>query len=85
MRKALGVCNHWTGLLDSNFNALKTVFMLSDIIYLPVELHNTRTTCKQFLQPFARTSAYFNSYVVSSVRLWNALTSSIVNCNDIRT
>ena len=53
--------------------------MLSDIIYLRVELHNTLTTCKQFLQPFARTSTYFNSYIASSVRLWNALTSSIVN------
>ena len=36
-----GVCNHWTGLLDSNFNALKTVFMPSDNIYLPAELHST--------------------------------------------
>ena len=33
--------DYWTGLLDSNFNALKTVFMLSDNFYLPVELHNT--------------------------------------------
>ena len=35
--------DYWTGLLDSNFNALKKnpVFMLSDNIYLPVELHNT--------------------------------------------
>ena len=40
---------------------------------------------KQFLQPFARTSVYFNSYLVSYVRLWNALPSSIVDCNDIRT
>ena len=39
---------------------------------------------KQFLQPFACTSAYFNSYLVSYVRLWNPLPSSIVNCNDIR-
>ena len=37
----MGVFNHWTGLLDSNYNALKTVSMLSDNIYQPVELHNT--------------------------------------------
>ena len=29
--------DYWTGLLDSNFNALKTFYAL----YLPVELHNT--------------------------------------------
>ena len=35
--QARGVCNHWTGLLDSNFDALKTFYAL----YLPVELHIT--------------------------------------------
>ena len=44
--QASGICNHWTGLLNSNFNALKTVFMLPDNIYLSVELHNTLKTCK---------------------------------------
>ena len=31
-----GLLDYWTGLLDSNFNALKTF----NALYLPVELHN---------------------------------------------
>ena len=28
-----GTCNHWTGLLDSNFNVLKRTFLCSPIIF----------------------------------------------------
>jgi len=35
---------------------------------------------QQFLPPFAHISSY---YFVSSIRLWNALPYTFVNCNDI--
>ena len=38
---------------------------------------------KQLVQPFARTSAFFNSFIVSSIRVWNSLPSHIVLCNSI--
>ena len=38
---------------------------------------------KQLVQPFARTSAVFNSYCISSIRAWNSLPSDIVLCTSI--
>ena len=38
---------------------------------------------KQLVQPFARTSAFFNSYCISSIRSWNSLPSDIVLCTSI--
>ena len=38
---------------------------------------------KYLVQPFAKTVSYFNSYSVSSVRLWNSLPNEVVLCNDI--
>ena len=35
------------------------------------------------VQPFAKTVSFFNSYFVSSVRLWNSLPNEVVLCNDI--
>ena len=38
---------------------------------------------KYLVQPFAKTVSFFNSYFVSSVRLWNSLPNEVVLCNDI--
>ena len=38
---------------------------------------------KQLVQPFARTSAFLNSFFISSIRVWNSLPSHIVLCNSI--
>ena len=38
---------------------------------------------KHLVQPFARTVSFFNSYFVSSVRLWNSLPNEVVLCNNI--
>ena len=38
---------------------------------------------KQLVQPFARTSTFFNSFCISSIRVWNSLPSHIVLCNSI--
>ena len=36
---------------------------------------------KQLVQSFVRTSAFFNSFFISSIRAWNSLPSEIVLCN----
>ena len=33
LRSFLGICNHWTGLLESNFNAVKNILVLSNNIF----------------------------------------------------
>ena len=38
---------------------------------------------KYLVQPFARTVSFFNSYFVSSVRLWNSLPNEVALCNNI--
>ena len=38
---------------------------------------------KYLVQPFAKTVSFFNSYFVSSVRLWNSLPNEVVLCNDV--
>ena len=38
---------------------------------------------KQFIQPFARTTSFFNSYFISSVRLWNSQPSVVVNSSSL--
>ena len=45
--------------------------------------HHDPNPSKYLVQPFAKTVSFFNSYFVSSVRLWNSLPNEVVLCNDI--
>ena len=38
---------------------------------------------KQLVQPFARCTAFYHSFVVSSVKLWNSLPADVVLCTSI--
>ena len=38
---------------------------------------------KQLVQPFARCNAFYHSFFVSSVKLWNSLPADVVLCSSI--
>jgi len=69
-------------------NYLKLLFMyINSCVFCPyglLQFHpnpNLRFSHeKRPVQPFARTSAFFNSYCVSSITAWNSLPSDIVLC-----
>ena len=41
--------------------------------------------CKQLVVPLAKTSAFYNSFFISSARLWNSLPSYVVLCANVST
>ena len=41
--------------------------------------------CKQLLVPFAKTSAFYHSFFISSARLWNSLLSHVILCSNVST
>ena len=82
----------------SYFKLLYTYKLLNGYLYCPSRLfvpHPSPTRhfhSKHLIQQFARTCAFYNSFVISSVKLWNKLPNEVVlaDCvssfkNDIRT
>ena len=45
---------------------------------------NTRVFHSSQLVPFARTAAYFNSFFISTTRLWNSLPANYVHHDSVR-
>ena len=46
-------------------------------------IHSTRGHSKRFLQLPARTNAYSNSFLPSSIKLWNSLPDDVVAVTDL--
>ena len=72
------------------FKLLTTYKCLNNYMYCPTtnfSLHpkpNLRVChSKQLTVPLAKTSAYFNSFFISSTRLWNSLPPHVVLCDNI--
>ena len=66
--------------------------MTYKILYGLVNISITLTPCQQlathghghrFVTPFARTDTYLNSFLPSTINLWNSLPESAVNLDDI--
>ena len=68
----------------SHFKLLYTYKLLNGYLYCPSRLfvpHPSPTRhfhSKHLIQQFARTCAFYNSFVISSVKLWNKLPSEVV-------
>ena len=67
------------------FKVLYVYKFLNGYLYCPPGLFVLRSNVttrinypKQLLQPFAKTSAFFNSFFISSTKLWNALPAEAV-------
>ena len=67
------------------FKVLYVYKFLNGYLYCPPGLFVLRSNVttrinhpKQLLQPFAKTSAFFNSFFISSTKLWNALPAEVV-------
>ena len=72
------------------FKVLSTYKCLNSYIFcLPgnFSLHanpNLRVChCKQLVVPFAKTSVFYNSFFISSARLWNSLPSHVILCANV--
>ena len=44
---------------------------------------STRGHSQHFVIPFARTDLYLNSFLHSTINLWNSLPESLIDLNDI--
>ena len=74
------------------FKALSTYKCLNSYIFCPpgnFSLYanpNLRVChCKQLVVPFAKTSVFYNSFFISSARLWNSLPSDVILCANVST
>ena len=74
------------------FKLLVTFKFLKGFLYFPGGFFvlrltpNLRTShCLQLIQPFARSSSFYNSFFVQSVSLWNSLPGATVCSNSIST
>jgi len=74
------------------FKVLSTYKCLNSYTFCPpgnFSLHanpNLRVChCKQLVVPFAKTSAFYNSFFISSARLWNSLPSHVILCANVST
>ena len=74
------------------FKLLVTFKFLKGFLYFPGGFFvlrltpNLRTShCLQLIQPFARSSSFYNSFFVQSVCLWNSLPGATVSSNSIST
>ena len=59
--------------------------IIHNLIYFPVGVFVPRvTTANQlYVQPFARTNAYYYSFVPSTCSVWNSLPSSVTQCSTL--
>ena len=60
-------------------------FCITPVVYfLYKQSPNLRIShTKQLVQPFARCTAFYLSFFISSVKLWNSLPADVVLCSSI--
>ena len=77
-------------LLEQRRNFLKLI-MFHKILYGLIDISITLTPLSttthghsyRFMTPFARTDTYLNSFLPSTINLWNSLSESLVSLDDI--
>jgi len=74
------------------FKVLSTYKCLNSSTFCPpgnFSLHENPNLCvchsKQLVVPFAKTSAFYNSFSISSAKLWNSLPSHVILCANLST
>ena len=74
------------------FKVLSTYKCLNSYTFCPpgnFSLHTNPNLhfchCKQLVVPLAKTSAFYNSFFISSARLWNCLPSHVILCANVST
>ena len=74
----------------SHFKLLATFKFVHGFLYCPggyflyKQSPNLRIShTKQLVQPFARCAAFYHSFFISSVKLWNSLPADVVLCSSI--
>ena len=64
--------------------------IVNDLVDISITLHrlaplstSTRGHNQRFVTPFARTDTYLNSFLPSTIKLWNSLPDSLIELDDI--
>ena len=61
--------------------------IVNDLVYVPITLAPLSTTTRGhnqcYVTPFARTDTYLNSFLSSTIKLWNSIPDSLIELNDI--
>ena len=76
--------------LEQRRNCLKLIMfnkIVNDLVDISITLaplsSSTRGHNQRFVTPFARTDTYLNSFLPSTIKLWNSLPDSLIKLDDI--